>query len=92
MPTTLTASITAANKAYDGTTSATIATRSLSGVIGELEAANDRLRDEMRLQKRFLASVSHDIRTPLGLIRGYAEAARQKDLDELLTKGMEAVL
>jgi len=51
----------------------TIAER-LSGVIAELAAANERLRDEMRVQKRFLASVSHDFRTPLGLIRGYAES------------------
>jgi signal transduction histidine kinase len=51
----------------------------LSGVIAELEAANEQLRNEMRMQKRFLASVSHDFRTPLGLIRGYAES---------LTEGM----
>jgi hypothetical protein len=34
MPATVTPSITAANKVYDGTTAATITSRSLSGVIG----------------------------------------------------------
>ena len=28
----------------------------------------------MRMQKRFLAGVSHDFKTPVGLIRGYAES------------------
>jgi len=51
----------------------TIAER-LSEAITGLRAANEQLRHEMQLQKRFLAGVSHDFKTPVGLIRGYAES------------------
>jgi two-component system sensor histidine kinase VanS len=54
----------------------TIAER-LSRAFSELETANEQLRHEMKIQKRFLASVSHDFKTPLGLIRGYAESLSQ---------------
>lgn len=46
----------------------------LSGVLSDLKDANDRLRADMELQKRFLASVSHELKTPVGLIRGFAES------------------
>lgn len=66
----------------------------LSKAIGELQDANARLRkdiekerriDEMR--KEFISSVSHELKTPLALIQGYAEglkvnvAENQEDKD-----------
>ena len=66
----------------------------LSKAIGELQDANARLRkdiekerriDEMR--KEFISSVSHELKTPLALIQGYAEglkvnvAEKQEDKD-----------
>ena len=53
----------------------------LSGTISELRSANDQLRIEMQLHKRFLASVSHEFKTPVGLIRGYAESLALGMLD-----------
>lgn len=66
----------------------------LSKAIGELQDANARLRrdiererriDEMR--KEFVSSVSHELKTPISLIQGYAEglkvnvAENQEDKD-----------
>jgi signal transduction histidine kinase len=39
-----------------------------------LSEANERLRADMDLQKRFLASVSHELKTPVSRIRGFAES------------------
>lgn len=46
----------------------------LDTTIQELKANNEQLIKEMKLQKRFVASVSHEFNTPVGLIRGYTEA------------------
>ncbi len=46
----------------------------LNNAIDELKQNNELLIKEMKLQKRFIASVSHEFNTPVGLIRGYSEA------------------
>jgi len=46
----------------------------LDMTIGALKDTNEQLIREMKLQKRFIASVSHEFKTPVGLIRGYCEA------------------
>jgi signal transduction histidine kinase len=40
---------------------------------GELETANETLRDRDRSRVRFLADISHELRTPLTVLRGEAE-------------------
>ena len=58
--------------------------RSLEKAISELKTANNELQkdiekkeaiDEMR--KEFLANVSHELKTPIALIQGYAEGLRE---------------
>jgi signal transduction histidine kinase len=51
----------------------TISTR-LDSAIRELEETNKKLQIEMSLQKQFFAGVSHEFKTPVGLIRGYSES------------------
>ncbi|MCY1151379.1 MAG: HAMP domain-containing sensor histidine kinase [Sphaerochaetaceae bacterium] len=46
----------------------------LDSYMKELEDANKKLKIEMALQKRFFAGVSHEFKTPIGLIRGYSES------------------
>ena len=46
----------------------------LHTTIVDLEASNKDLQNELKLQQRFLASVSHEFKTPVGLIRGYSES------------------
>lgn len=61
----------------------------LESAIGELKTANARLEkdieektqiDEMR--REFLASVSHELKTPIALIQGYAEGLRDNVNDD----------
>ncbi|WBW96342.1 sensor histidine kinase [Oceanirhabdus sp. W0125-5] len=46
----------------------------LHWTISDLKQVNADLEKEIQLQKRFLASVSHEFKTPVGLIRGYTES------------------
>lgn len=63
--------------------------RSLEHSISELKTANNELQkdierkeaiDEMR--KEFLANVSHELKTPIALIQGYAEGLREEINDD----------
>ena len=48
----------------------------LDSSINKLEETNKKLKVEMNLQKRFFAGVSHEFKTPIGLIRGYSESLK----------------
>lgn len=54
--------------------------------IGQLQNSfaemNDRLKREQELQSRMIASISHDIKTPLTSVLGYSETLLNKDLEE----------
>ena len=59
--------------------------RKLESTISELKSANNKLQkdiedkikiDEMR--KEFLDNVSHELKTPIALIQGYAEGLNEK--------------
>ena len=62
----------------------------LKGTIGELKSANNELTkdienkiqiDEMR--KEFLSNVSHELKTPIALIQGYAEGLQENINDDI---------
>ncbi|MGD1822745.1 MAG: sensor histidine kinase [Pleomorphochaeta sp.] len=44
--------------------------------ISELEDSNKKLEIENNLQKKFFAGISHEFKTPIGLISGYAETLK----------------
>nr|HPJ24267.1 HAMP domain-containing protein [Bacillota bacterium] len=57
--------------------------------IKELQKTNDRLVKEIlyktdvdNMRKEFIASASHELKTPLSLIMGYSEALKLSDLDD----------
>jgi signal transduction histidine kinase len=49
--------------------------------IRELEAENARLRDAARLQGELLASVAHDLQTPLSSVIGYTDILLRRELE-----------
>jgi len=57
--------------------------------INELQRTNDRLAREIlyktdidTMRREFIASASHELKTPLSLIMGYSEAMKLSDLDD----------
>ena len=66
-------------------------------LLTQLHAVNAELRRVSTLKDQFLANVSHDLRTPLSVILGYGELAREgafgeppRELDEVLGRMMES--
>ncbi|MCM1044503.1 MAG: HAMP domain-containing histidine kinase [Candidatus Gastranaerophilales bacterium] len=62
---------------------------SLETSISRLRAANDELQDDIRkkeeineMRKEFLSNVSHELKTPIALIQGYAEGLRESVNDD----------
>jgi len=50
--------------------------------ITEMKRAEESLRQSEALQREFLANVSHEFRTPVAAIRGFAETLRRGGLDD----------
>jgi signal transduction histidine kinase len=55
----------------------------LKDTLGQLQSANDQLKQDIdkekkleKLRREFIAGVSHELKTPIGLIYGYAEGLR----------------
>jgi PAS domain S-box-containing protein len=61
--------------------------------MGELKEANQRLEDLDRLRQEYLRNVSHEFRTPLTVIRGWAEYLRGASLpDEAALKDVMRII
>jgi len=72
-----------------------IISKKLDNTIDDLKISNNKLQDEMDIQKNFFASVSHEFKTPVGLIRGYCEALQlgiaktkeeERDITDIIIK------
>ncbi len=54
----------------------------LEGTVNELRARGDRLESVDRMRKEFIANASHELKTPLAIITGYAEGLRDNVVRE----------
>lgn len=66
---------------------------SLESTIGDLHSANEKLSVELEsekaleeMRKVFIADTSHELKTPLGIVRGYTERIQDKLLDDQVDK------
>ncbi len=57
-------------------------TRDFNRMAGALEANVDKLENEIRAREDFVAAFSHELKTPLTAIIGYADLLRSRKLDE----------
>jgi len=68
-----------------------VRTRELQQANLELAKANEHLREMDRLKSRFLSMISHDLRTPLGAIQGFAEMLQAEVYGPLSDKQGNAI-
>jgi signal transduction histidine kinase len=66
----------------------------LASTVGQVQEANGRLEELHRLRDEYLRNVSHEFRSPLTVIRGYAEFVRDQGVpaDSSLTEVMRVML
>ncbi|MHC1686003.1 MAG: ATP-binding protein [Clostridiaceae bacterium] len=62
---------------------------SLSSALGSLRLANEKLKEDIEkeralesMRKEFVATVSHELKTPISLIKGYAEGIKDGILED----------
>ncbi|KGG80861.1 hypothetical protein Y919_03705 [Caloranaerobacter azorensis H53214] len=65
----------------------------LSFTIDELNKANKKLREDIekerrldKMRKEFISNVSHELKTPIALIKGYAEGLKDNVIDDIESK------
>ena len=67
--------------------------RRLEGEIAEARAREEGLREAGRLKDDFLATVAHELRTPLGAMLGWAHILREEKVDEATSaRALDAIL
>jgi signal transduction histidine kinase len=66
----------------------------LASTVGQVREVNDRLEELHRLRDEYLRNVSHEFRSPLTVIRGYAEFVRDQGVpsDSSLSEVMGVML
>ncbi|NLT19948.1 MAG: hypothetical protein GXY16_03000 [Syntrophomonadaceae bacterium] len=64
----------------------------LKGEIDRLQEDIDKERQLERARKEFMAAVSHELKTPLALVQGYAEAVRDGVKPEKQTHYMDVII
>ena len=67
--------------------------RRLEGELDALRQSEESLREAGRLKDDFLATVAHELRTPLGAILGWAHILREEKVDEATSaRALDAIL
>jgi len=67
--------------------------RRLQGELDALRQSEERLREAGRLKDDFLATVAHELRTPLGAMLGWAHILREEKVDEATSaRALDAIL
>lgn len=63
-------------------------------VVGVVQVTQDlsRLKEADRVKDEFLATVTHDLRSPLAAIKGWAEFGLETDDPDLIREGLHAIL
>lgn len=65
----------------------------LSFTIAELNKANEKLKEDIekerqldKMRKEFISNVSHELKTPISLIKGYAEGLKDNVIEDIESK------
>lgn len=67
--------------------------RELKGLETAINDMLDKMREAYRVQARFVSDASHELRTPIAVIKGYADMLSRwgKEDEEILTEGITSI-
>jgi signal transduction histidine kinase len=66
--------------------------KAFNRMINQLKNSRDREKEEENLRKQWIANVSHDLRTPLTVIRQHAYTVQRNPSSPKVTKSMEIII